>query len=174
SAKEHAPGELVDHARATLPQVKRTARVLGWENPGAWGLVFGCNEHQVSVGVSRWKSRLAKSPTGFEGSDLVRLALERSTSARLAKDVLGDLIERFGQSDGDHVFLLADAKESFVVEAAGSHWAIQECQKTRAVSDAGLIRQDWQRLSRGLAEHVIENGWGQCDGSKMDFHAVSD
>jgi hypothetical protein len=40
---------------------------------------------------------------------------------------------------------------------------------SRAVADVGLIRQDWQRLSPGLAEHAIECGQWNDDGTKLDF-----
>ncbi len=172
SSKVHAPGEDVAHPRVKLPEVRQTSRVLGWQSPEAWGVSFGCNEHQLTAGVSRWKSRFAPTADGLDGPDLVRLALERAASARHGVDVLCELIERHGQasSQGDHVYLLADPREAFVVEAAGSHWAMLECQQTRAVCDVALIRQDWQRLSRGLAEVVMDNGWSQNDGSKIDFH----
>ncbi len=173
SAKVHAPDENVVHPRVNIPEIRQTARVLGWQSPAAWGLSFGCNEHQLTVGVSRWKSRFAPSKDGLDGPDLVRLALERATSARQGVDVLCELIERHGQasSDGDHIYLLAGPREAYVVEAAGSHWAILECQQTRAVCDAALIRQDWQRLSRGLGEVVVGNGWWPNDGSKINFNA---
>lgn len=172
SPKVHAPGENVAHPSVTLPEVRQTARVLGWQTPGAWGMVFGVNEHQLSVGLSRWKSRIAPASDGLHGPDLVRLALERASCARQGVEAICELIERHGQSksNGDHIFMIADPQEAFVVEAAGTHWAMLHCQRTRAVSDVSLIRQDWHRLSRGLADHAIQNGWCQNDGSKIDFH----
>jgi hypothetical protein len=174
AARVHAPGEKVAHPRMQIPEVRHTARVLGWQAPGAWGLKFGANEHQLAAGSCRWKSRFNQAASGFEGADLVRLTLERAMSARHGVEVLSELIERHGQSTAtdDHIFLLADPREAFVVEAAGTHWGLLECQQTRAVCDVALIRQDWQRLSRGLAEHVMEKGWWQNDGSKIDFHAT--
>lgn len=173
AAKVHTPGEDASHPRVKVPQIRQTARVLGWQTAGEWGLPFGINEHQLTAGVTRWKSRLASPAVdGLHGPDLVRLTLERATSARLGADVLCELIERYGQSSPqeDHVFLLADPHEAFVIEAAGSHWSLLQCHRSRAVCDASLIRQDWHRLSRGLAEFAIQNGWCQNDGSKIDFH----
>src|SRR5262249_58553349 len=31
------------------------------------------------------------------------------------------------------------------------------------------IRQDWDRINRGLADDLIRRNWWQCDGSKLDF-----
>src|SRR6266852_4485967 len=96
-------------------------------------------------------------PSRTTGGDLVRLALERSHSARQAVDLLGELIERHGQSSppgncypagGDNGFLIADGAEAFAVETAGHHWVYQEIKEVRAVSNVCLIRQDWDRISQ--------------------------
>jgi hypothetical protein len=172
-AREHTPGELVTHPRATVPEVRHTAAVLGMQPIGSWGVSHGCNEHGLTAGATNWRSRLGDGPRTLDGADLVRLTLERGRSAQHGLDLLTDLIERHGQTgeSGDSVFLLADANESFVVEAAGNHWALLPCHQTRAVCDAGLIRQDWQRLSRGLGSLVLERNWWPADGTKLDFHA---
>ena len=59
--------------------------------------------------------------------------------------------------------------EAFVLETCGRYWALLECGHTRVVTDAAMIRQDWRRLAPGLADCVIEKGWWQDDGSKIDF-----
>src|SRR5262249_39733825 len=135
SSKVHAPGEKVAHPHVELPEVRQTFRVLGWQAPGSWGLKFGTNENHLSAGFCRWRARFGPGPSGLEGPDLVRLVLERGNSARQALEVLCELIERYGQTSArdDHIFLLADPREAFVVEAAGPHWAILECQQTLAV-----------------------------------------
>src|SRR5581483_4207307 len=148
-----------------LPQARQTWTVLGQQPAGCWGFTHGLNEHQVAVGVTGWYSRLAR---------------ERSQSSRQAIDVLTDLIARHGQGgasgDGptDHVFLIADPAEAYVLEAAGRYWALQECRQTRAVTDAPLTRQDWRRLAPGLATLALEQGWWQDGGSKLDFAGCLD
>ncbi|HEV3203141.1 MAG TPA: hypothetical protein VGY77_02100, partial [Gemmataceae bacterium] len=108
----------------------------------------------------------------------VRLALERSHCARQAVDLLGELIERHGQSSppgnghpagGDNGFLIADGAEAFAVETVGHHWVYQEIKEVRAVSNVCLIRQDWDRISQGLASYAIGKGWWPADGCKLDF-----
>ena len=173
--REHAVGEQVNHPRAVLPEVRQAAAVLGVQPAGSWGLAHGCNEHGLFLGRTAWHSRLAESSDpdrSVDGNDLVRLVLERGQSACQALDLLTEAIERHGQSGpgGDSVFLVADAREAFVVEAAGNHWGLHVCHATRAVSDVGLVRQDWHRLSRGLGEMVLERKWWPGDGTKLDFH----
>jgi secernin len=182
-AREHALGEVIRTPQGPLPQVRHTLATLGCQVDGAWGYLYGVNERQVAAGCSSWQSLLPPGDPGLAATDLVRLALERSTTASQAVDVLTGFITRFGQrgassavAQTDHVFLLADAREAFVIEAADRYWALQEIRSVRAVTDLSVIRQDWDRISCGLADQAITRGWWQADGSKLDFAAslVSD
>lgn len=173
-----SPDETLKLGALSLPQTRQTCTVLGSQAPGAWGFGHGCNEHHVVVGCAGWQSRLERDGPGLLGPDLVRLALERSHSARHAVDVLTELIGRHGQGsqtpqdeDGttDHLFLIADGSEALLLEAAGRFWALQECQEARAAADVALIRQDWRGLAPGLADHAIKQAWWPDDGSKLDF-----
>ncbi len=174
SAANHPLDALVQTSQLELPQARQTSAVLGIQPDDAWGFLFGCNDQRVAGGVARWRSRLPPSGPGLTGPELTRLALERGRSALHAVEVLTDLIARHGHRDADDpaahaVFLIADANEACVLEVAGQCWALLECSQTRAVADVGLIRQDWKRLSPGLAELAIAKGWWNDDGTKLDF-----
>jgi hypothetical protein len=177
SGQLHSADETLSLGNVSLPQVRQTSAVLGLQHPSAWGLLGGVNEHHVAVGMTRWRSRLPKERPGLSGADLVRLALERSHSAPQAVEVLTDLVTRLGlgatggptDEASDAVFLVADRNEAYVLEAAGTFWALIECQHVRAVADAALIRQDWLRLAPGLAEHVLQHRWWPDNGTKLDF-----
>src|SRR5437899_3075444 len=175
--REYSPGEKVQTQGLELPQVRQTATVLGSRPAGCWGFTHGVNEHAVAVAATSLRTKLAADGAGLFGTDLVRLALERSENARQAVDQLTGLIERYGQAaetDGssDNAFLIADAQEAFAVETAGRYWVYQEVQEARAVSNVSVIHQDWDRIARGLAGHSIEQGWWPGDGSKLDFASV--
>jgi hypothetical protein len=173
----HSVDETLSLPGGEVAQVRQTLAVLGLQSPRAWGLTSGVNERHVVMGVARWRSRLPQQRPGLSATELTRLTLERSHSARQAIDVLSDLIARFGlgaeasdeNEPSDAVFLIADGAEAYTLEAAGGFWALVECQHVRAVSDAALIRQDWLRLAPGLAEHVLEHGWWPDNGTKLDF-----
>jgi dipeptidase len=174
AGRPFAAGEVVRTATVELPQARQTCTVLASQFPDRWGYEHGVNEHQLAVGYANWNSVLATTQPTLLAGDLVRLVLERCHGARQGLDLLCDLLTRHGHSaavphGGDAVFLLADPTEAFVVEAAGPAWACQEIQMVRAVSDVSIIRQDWDRINRGLADEVIHRGWWQCDGSKLDF-----
>jgi secernin len=158
--------------------VRHTNTVLAGRSPGLWGYHQGVNEHGVAVGVTSIRTKLKNDQPGLAGTDLVRLALERAASARQAVDVVTDLIGRHGQSgfsagpgEGafDSSFLLADCREAFALEVCGSHWALQAIREVRAAGDRCHLRQDWDRISRGLSDLVISRGWWPENGSKVDF-----
>jgi hypothetical protein len=167
----HDTGAVIALGGLNIPQARQTFAALGVQPTGQWGFTHGVNEHRVAVGVTAWRSRLNGGPAQLTGADLVRFALERSRSALLAVEALTDLLERFGSRDGggDHIYLIADDHEAFVLETCGRHWALLECAHTRVVTDAAMIRQDWRRLAPGLFDFVLERSWWPDDGSKIDF-----
>ena len=69
------------------------------------------------------------------GMDLVRLALERATTAEDAVSVMVELLESHGQGGPcsyerprftyDNSFLVADPSGALVLETAGRHWATE-------------------------------------------------
>src|SRR5262249_26056292 len=61
------------------------------------------------------------------------------------------------------------AREAYVLEAAGPHWVLAQVGSVRVVSPACMLRQDWDRISRGLSTLAISRGWWPEDGCKLDF-----
>lgn len=173
----HDVGEAVPIHALHVPQARHTFSVLGLQPAGQWGFVHGVNELRVAVGVTDWQSRLRDGQPAITGIDLTRLCLERSHSATHAVETLIDLLEHHGHglaegsaaSAGDHIFLIADGDEAYILEVCGRYWALLGCGTSRVVTDVAMIRQDWRRLAPGLAACVIDKGWWQDDGSKLDF-----
>jgi secernin len=173
-----ALGEKVRTQCLELPQARRTYSVLASQPPGVWGYDHGVNEQQVAMGRAALHNRLRCQRPTLLGTDLVRLVLERARSARHAVDLFIDLVDRYGQgsfpdcpmpSEQDNAFLIADPHEAFAIETTGAHWVYQQVQQVRAVSNVSVVRQDWDRISHGLAGYVIAQGWWPADGSKLDF-----
>jgi secernin len=172
------PGETLRTASLRLPQVKQTATVLGGRSVGQWGYHHGVNEHGVAVGFTTSRSRLIPDAPGLTGAELVRLALERAPSAHQAVDLLTDLVGRHGCSSEPDApadpptgvgLMIADSTEAFVLAVSGRHWGLQQVGGVRALGEVCHIHKDWDRISHGLADDVIERGWWECDGSKVDF-----
>jgi secernin len=176
--RANAPGETIRLQHVELPQVRQTYTVLGSNTPGQWGYKHGVNEHQVAVGCTVLRPTLFGAGPPLLGPDLVRLALERSRSARQAVQIITSLLRADGPARSgadnlipgrDHAFLIADGTEAYVMETAGLHWVYQQVREVRAVTGTRVIRQDWDRISQGFADEAIEQGCWPADGSKVDF-----
>ncbi|HMF13598.1 MAG TPA: hypothetical protein VKE94_14865 [Gemmataceae bacterium] len=175
----HALEERIETSGVSVPQARETYTTVGVQMRCQWGYQHGVNAWGVAAGCTRLRTRLAGNRAGLRGPDLVRLALERSRTARQAVDQVIDIIRRHGQGarhgeeQGDSAFLFVDAGEAFVLETAGTFWADQEVREVRAVSDVATVRQDWDGIAPGFAGVAIESGWWPADGSKVDFAGVA-
>ena len=80
--------------------------------------------------------------------DLVRLALERASTAVDAVHVITTLLERHGQGGSGHEgvdrpywssFLVADPRAAFVVDTSGPRLAVERVDRARATSNRTTI-----------------------------------
>jgi secernin len=177
-ASRHSVGEHVRTQFLELPQPRQTHRVFGVQPYDDWGYVHGLNERQVAVACVPLCDSLMHAEPALQGTDLVRLLLERCATALQAVDWLAELLAQYSQAIGpnflenlarENIFLVADPAEAYVVETAGPFWVYQEIKEVRAVSDLRIIRQDWDRIAHGLADHAYSRGWWPQDGTKLDF-----
>ncbi len=92
--KTHKAGEEVKCTYITIPQAPETARILLCRPFWMFGAEMGANEYGVMIGNEALFIREKPSLTGLTGMDLLRLALERSKSAREALDTIIVLLEK--------------------------------------------------------------------------------
>ena len=166
-----------------LDDVDETLAFVGARPWWLWGLEHGVNEKGVAVGNHTIFTRDPVAETGLLGMDLVRLALERGHTAAGAVEVLLSLVERHGQGGSGYFdtwwpyhnsFLVADAKEVFLLEASASRWALRRTgDGALSASNHVTIGTDWDRVGHDTIEHAIAlDWWPDPTGVRFDFAAA--
>lgn len=178
---DHAPDVTVACTYIAIPQVRRTHAALLCRPFWMWGAEMGANEHGVVIGNEAVHARMPPQETpALIGMDLLRLALERATTAAEAVEVIITLLEQHGQGGScghlaprfyHNSFIVADPREAFVVETMRRHWLVQRAQGVRSISNAYSIGRDADRVSAGLDAHIQDAGW--CRDATSD-HAPDD
>ncbi|MDO8363542.1 MAG: hypothetical protein Q7V88_11645 [Actinomycetota bacterium] len=176
SPPRHDRGQL----RATHIQVPvHGAETLGCllSRPAwGWGAEHGVNEAGVAAGnttVFTTTDPRGAAP-GLTGMDLVRLALERCTTAAAAVDLITSLIERFGQGGSGHdpalspsprpywnAFLVADPVTAFVIDTSSREFAVEAVAGVRAISNRTTIPafDRAHRHPRQPVERLVDPRW---------------
>jgi dipeptidase len=175
----HPKGATVHCQYLEIPQVAETAAVIGSRPFWLWGLEHGLNEYGVAIGNEAVLTRETLPSTGLLGMDLVRLGLERSKTAREATEVVGSLIERYGQGGSAQFdldfrycgsFIIADHADAFVLESSGRQWIARRvedhaCISNRLTIDVGSLG------SADVESNARVRGWCE-DESPFDFAAA--
>ncbi|XP_020641209.3 secernin-2 isoform X1 [Pogona vitticeps] len=182
-AGSHARGSKVQCTYLEVDQAEQTHAVILSRPAWLWGAEMGANEHGVCIGNEGvW----TKEPVGKEeallGMDLVRLGLERGSSAHEALGVITALLERYGQGGNckeettpfiyHNTFLLADRTEAWVLETAGRYWAAQRIREgARNISNQLSIGTDITAEHADLRQHAQKQGWWSGKG-EFSFQEV--
>ena len=123
-----------------------------------WGAEIGVNDAGVAIGNEAVFSKsVLRKGEALLGMDLLRLALERASTAKEAASLIITLLERYGQGGGagfsdrnfryDNSFLIVDASSIYVLETAGRSWALKHCADGWSISNSYTLRSDWDRSS---------------------------
>ena len=118
-----------------VEQVETTKAIVLSRPSWLWGGEMGVNECGVCIGNEAVFTKGSYGKTGLTGMDMLRLALERSETAKMAVDCLISLLERYGQGGNcgydhdfyyDNGFLVMDGKELYILETAGKSWVYKK------------------------------------------------
>jgi hypothetical protein len=134
------------------------AALLGSQPTWMWGLEHGVNEHGVAIGNEKvWTVDDPRAvPPALLGMDLVRLGLERGTTADCALDAMTALLEAHGQGGSGEErydepywssFLVVDGRGGWVLETSGRSWVAQPVGDGAAISNRLTLSTGWTRSS---------------------------
>jgi dipeptidase len=116
-AGKHEPGELIaihgwgpQHNDRFVKQVEYTYNVVGL-----------MNEHQVTIVETTFDGRLElQNPDGLlDYFSLMRLALQRSATAREAIRCMAELVEEYGYNSSGESITVCDPNEAWIMEIIG-------------------------------------------------------
>lgn len=171
--RDHVPGTTVRCTWIEIPQVAHTHAVLLSRPFWMWGAEMGANEHGVVIGNEAVFTDQPYADVSLTGMDLLRLALERATTAEEAATTITDLLEAHGQGGGcghedrsftyHNSFIVADPRGAFVVETAGGLWAVEEVHRgARSISNGltipGFADEHADRLRGRVAQCAARRG----------------
>lgn len=169
----HHAGATVRTQYLELPQVEQTWEMIGSAPWWLWGFETGVNEWGVAIGNEAVQTREPTHERALIGMDLVRLGLERARTAREAVDVIGALVERYGQGGSceadryrtyQNSFIIADATSAWILETAGHRWVATEVRERGAIGNLLTIDEPWDAGSDGVREHAEAMGWWRESG----------
>ena len=159
----------------SIPQVAHTYEVVLLKPDWIWGAEMGFNEFGVNIGNEAVFTKEPKGEDSLIGMDLLRLGLERGKTAKEALDTIIDLLGKYGQGGNcgyDHSFhyhnsfLIADAKEAYVLETAGQYYVGKRVVDYYAISNCLSIEADYDFIHDGAIAQAIAKK--RCTGEK-DF-----
>lgn len=118
-----------------------------------WGGEMGINDQGVVIGNEAvFTKSKGKKEKKLLGMDLLRLALEISSSAKQAVDVIIQYLTEYGQGGiagfdkkfyYDNSYLIADGNEAYILETAGKDWVLKQIETKGNISNALTINYDY-------------------------------
>lgn len=156
---KHLQGEMFKATHLMVPQAEETYEVILGKSFWTWGAEIGINEFGVAIGneaVFTNEQQNEKSE-GLIVIDMLRLGLERGSTAREAVHAITSALEAIGQggncelagnSHFDGSYLIADPHEAWILETAGRQWVAKQVKEpVGSISNVLMIGQEWDQSS---------------------------
>ncbi|WAQ94172.1 SCRN3-like protein [Mya arenaria] len=181
----HEQGTKLHCTFIEVDQIPETRGVILSKPAWCWGAEMGANDRGVCIGNTAVWTRLCRPGDHEEkliGMDLVRLGLERSSTAGEAIDVISGLLvthgqggicsedHNFGQWTYHNSFVIADRQEAWLLETADKMWAAKKVTNgVLAVSSSLTIGTDADMTSLDLSSQAQNSGYWKADDGELNF-----
>lgn len=164
-------GKRVRCTYCEVPQATPTIPVVLSRPFWMWGAEMGINENGVVIGNEAVFTRMpATRATGhLTGMDMLRLALERATTAEAAVECMVGLLADHGQGGVcgyadkrmtyHNSYIAADPTSAWLLETAGPYWAARRVADRCSISNALTIGEDYDRIHPDAVDHATKKGW---------------
>lgn len=168
-AADHVAGTTVMCTYIEVEQVGHTNAMILSKPSWIWGAEIGVNEYGLCIGnESVFSKELNLADQALVGMDIVRLALERASTAREAVEVMGKIMEQYGQGGNasfdsvfhyDNAYMIMDANEAWHMETAGKHyWAAKQVSGAYSISNYLSINYP-DRMHEKLVANAQKKGY---------------
>lgn len=154
-----------------IPQVAETHEIILSKPFWMWGAEMGANEHGLVIGNEAvfTKIKFKKTNQGLTGMDLLRLALERTKTAKEGLNLITDLMQTYGvdvcggYKDKNfyyhNSFIIADKTEAWILETADIHWVAKKVNSFGSISNGLSIETDYDLISENAIDFAQKKGW---------------
>ncbi|XP_078280806.1 secernin-2-like isoform X2 [Rhinoraja longicauda] len=144
---------------------------------------MGANKLGVCIGNEGvWTMEPQAEKEALLGMDLVRLGLERGSTAKQALDVITSLVEHHGQGGNCiesqeafsyfNTFLIVDRREAWVLETSGRYWVAQRITEgAKNISNQLTITTEINAEHPGIRSYAQGRGWWDGEG-EFNFSKV--
>ncbi|MCK4579625.1 MAG: C69 family dipeptidase [Candidatus Marinimicrobia bacterium] len=166
---EDDASSLISCTYLTIAQQPRRYAVVLSTPWWCWGGEMGANDQGVAIACEPILTRDTEFTEGLIGSDLVRLGLERGSSAEDAMNVIISLFQKHGQGGpagvpwfprgNDNTFVVVDASEAWLLETAGRHWAAKRIKRSYVTVPVITIGVGFDRHSYAAEPYAERKGW---------------
>lgn len=159
-----------------IEQAEQTNEIVISKPSWMWGCELGFNEYSVMIGNEAVFTREAHGAPNLIGMDMIRLALERTKTAKDAVEYIIYLLDRYGQGGNcgyskkmhyHNSFIVCDRNEAFVLETAGKYWVMKKINDFYTISNGLTLENDFDDCHPDLIRDSIARK--MCTG-REDFN----
>jgi len=167
-AVDYEENSFVECSFIRIPQVKHTNACIGSRPYVFFGFEHGVNEHGLMIGNEQVSGKeIPERRWGLIGMDILRLALERTSTAQEAVELMGNLLETYGTGGDPSVrissfnanYIVADPSEAYIFESHQRSWVAKKISNVGYISNCYSIQEEYTFIGKNVIEEAVLKGW---------------